>query len=157
MIFLLHFVHFYSVTSCNASHNHWIENFVLQCFWLSFQRHLWINTQSEETACIVPKALSLLMMKVKLKILPKHVFFYLNNLMKTTHEDNYFLWKYLEPTLCLMSEGKGLFPPPGATNWAEQVMSFTFTKISENLYPVRCSIRMRQLNKTCVFWLPLLM
>lgn len=40
------------------------------------------------TACIVPQALSLLMMKVKLKIPLNLVFFYFSNLMKTTQEDN---------------------------------------------------------------------
>ena len=90
-----------------------IENVGLQFCWLSLQRHLWINTQSEETASIVPEALSLLMMKVKLKIPPNHVFFYLNNLMKTTHEDNYFYKSIWSRHCFLWGKGKVYFPCGG--------------------------------------------
>lgn len=84
--FLLHFVHFFSVTSCNDSHIHWK-------FWPSVvlaQFAGWINTQSEETAYIVPGVLSLLMMKVKLKIPPNHVFFLL---LEQPNENN--SWRQL--------------------------------------------------------------
>lgn len=119
IFFPLNFVHFYSVPSCNALYNHWK-------FWPSVLLAQFAETLVNKHAVrrdrlhyargiVTPND------EGEIKNPSKPRFLSLSNLMKTTHEDNYFLWKYLEPTLCFMSEGKGLFsllgPQFGLGGW----------------------------------------
>lgn len=105
----------------------------------------------------MPEALSLVMMKVKLKIPPNHGFFYFNNLMKTTREDNYFLWKYLEPRLCFMIEGKALFsvwgPQIELGRWCNSP-SLKYLKTFWNSVRWSFSDKTAQQNLSSCVWIP---
>ena len=90
------------------------DKFGLQSFWLSLQRHLWINTQSEETTYIVLEALSLLMMKVKLKIPPNHVSLTQTAWWKQPVKTIIFNESIGSKHCALTCEGKGFISPPGA-------------------------------------------